>query len=114
MLLLCASQREPFRGVCAVPSQDCEAFAVPGSNLLVSIDREACAALSQQPGRGESGRRKARPSGAACAQRGSIGQMQISAELLPIPDASGCVGMRRDASGCVGMRRDASGCAGIF
>ena len=24
------------------------------------------------------------------------GQMQISAELVPIPDASGCVGMRRD------------------
>ena len=31
----------------------------------------------------ESGR--FRPSGAACAKRGSIGQMQISAELVPIP-----------------------------
>ena len=41
------------------------------------------------------------------AKRGSIGQMQISAELVPIPDASGCVGMR---PGCVPdasrMRRD--------
>ena len=54
---------------------------------------------------------------AACAKRGSNGQMQISAELVPIPDASGCVRMRRDAyrmrrdasrmrPGCVGMRRD--------
>ena len=44
-----------------------------------------------------------RPSGAACAKRGSIGQMQISAELVPIPDASR---MRPDASGyvrCVGI-----------
>ena len=40
------------------------------------------------------------------AKRGFIGQMQISAELVPIPDASGCVPMR---PGCVGMRRDASG-----
>ena len=45
------------------------------------------------------------------AKRGSIGQMQISAELVPIPDASR---MRPDASGCVGMRRDASGCVGIL
>ena len=44
------------------------------------------------------------------AKRRSNGQMQISAELVPIPDASGCVPdasrMRPDASGCVGMRRD--------
>ena len=37
------------------------------------------------------------------AKRRSNGQMQISAELVPIPDASrmrpGCVRMRRDASG---------------
>ena len=33
------------------------------------------------------------------AKRRSIGQMQISAELVPIPDASGCVRMRPDASG---------------
>ena len=39
---------------------------------------------------------------------GSTGQMQISAELVPIPDASGCV---PDASGCVS---DASGCVGIL
>ena len=36
------------------------------------------------------------------AKRGSIGQMQTPAELIPIPDASGCVPdesrMRRDAS----------------
>ena len=44
-----------------------------------------------------------RPSAAAGAKRRSNGQMQISAELVPIPDASGCV---PDASGCVGMRRD--------
>ena len=29
------------------------------------------------------------------AKRGYIGQMQISVELVPIPDASGCVRMRR-------------------
>ena len=52
----------------------------------------------------ESGR--LRPSAAACAKRQSIGQMRISAELVPIPDASR---MRRDASGYVRMRRDASG-----
>ena len=44
------------------------------------------------------------------AKRGSIGQMQISAELVPIPDASR---MRRDTSGYVRMRRDASGCVGM-
>ena len=44
---------------------------------------------------GLSGRRKAK-SAAACAKMGSIRQMQISAELVPIPDASGCV---PDASG---------------
>ena len=37
------------------------------------------------------------------AERGSVGQVQISAELVPIPDASR---MRPDASGCVRMRRD--------
>ena len=37
----------------------------------------------------ESGR--LRPSAAACAKTGSIGQMQTPAELIPIPDASGCV-----------------------
>ena len=41
-----------------------------------------------------------RPAGRAelLAKRGSIGQMQISAELVPIPDASR---MRPDTSGCV-------------
>ena len=39
------------------------------------------------------------------AKRGSIGQMQISAELVPIPDASRMryVRIRPDASGCVGI-----------
>ena len=43
-----------------------------------------------------------RPAGRAqlLAKRGSIGQMQISAELVPIPDASR---IRQDASGCVGI-----------
>ena len=44
-----------------------------------------------------------RLSGAAGAKRGPNGRMQISAELVPIPDTFGCVGMRRDASGCVGI-----------
>ena len=47
-----------------------------------------------------------RPSAAACAKRGSIGQMQISAELVPIPDASR---MRPDTSGYVRIRPGASG-----
>ena len=41
----------------------------------------------------ESGRRL---SGAACATRGPTGRMQISAELVPIPDTSGYFRMRRD------------------
>ena len=67
------------------------------------------------PGRRGGGRGE-RPAGRAqlIAKRGSFGQMQISAELVPIPDASGCVRMRPDASGCVGMRRDASGCVGML
>ena len=42
-----------------------------------------------------------RPAGRAelLAKRGYIGQMQISAELVPIPNASGCVRIRPDASG---------------
>ena len=46
--------------------------------------------------------REERPAGRAqlLAKRGSFGQMQISAELAPIPDASR---MRPDASGCVGI-----------
>ena len=44
-----------------------------------------------------------RLSGAACAKGGPIGQMQISAELVPIPDASR---IRPDTSGYVRMRRD--------
>ena len=42
------------------------------------------------------------------AKRGFIGQMQISAELVPIPDASW---MRPDTSGYVRMR---PGCVGIL
>ena len=56
--------------------------------------------------RGERAAGGAAKSAAAGAKRGSLGQMQISAELVPIPDASR---MRPDASGCVRMRRDASG-----
>ena len=56
----------------------------------------------------ESGR--LRPSAAACAKRGCVGQMQTPAELVPIPETSGCVPdaslMRPDTSGCV---PDASG-----
>ena len=44
----------------------------------------------------------------ALEERGSgAGQnADDSAELVPIPDASGCVGMRPEASGCVRMHRD--------
>ena len=45
----------------------------------------------------ESGRASGRAE--LLAKRGSIGQMQISAELVPIPDASGCFRIRPDASG---------------
>ena len=59
----------------------------------------ALVAESGRPGRAE-----------LLAKRRSTGQMQISAELVPIPDASGCVRMRPDASRCVpdasGMHRD--------
>ena len=41
-------------------------------------------------------------------RRAASGRMQTSAELVPIPDASGCAGMR---PGCV---PDVSGCVGIF
>ena len=57
-----------------------------------------------RPDVAESGRASGRAE--LLAKRRSIGQLQISAELVPIPDASGCVRMRPDASGCV---PDASG-----
>ena len=63
-------------------------------NLLVRLHllRSRSNAVRDRFCRGE------RPAGRAelLAKRGCIGQMQISAELVPIPDASGCV---PDASG---------------
>ena len=52
-----------------------------------------------------------RPSAAACAKRGCIGQMQTPAELVPIPDASRIL---PDASRILPDTPDTSGCVGIL
>ena len=53
-----------------------------GKRFVNELDTKDKVAESGRPGRAE-----------LLAKRPSIGQMQISAELVPIPDASGCVGI---------------------
>ena len=59
----------------------------------------------------ESGRASGRAELRALREGRAWPNADDSAELVPIPDASGCVGMSPDASR---MRPDASGCAGIL
>ena len=96
--LLRATANDVFRKIETTTDAAVEAIMLDVSQEAGSQAASAVQALQTATSKPKS-RRAAAGRSQLLAKRRSNGQMQISAELVPIPDASGYVRIRPDASG---------------